>query len=90
MYDMHLSLCIDIIGNYVHSIYSSFTKNIKLFIHIMFFFVCLFVYVLKYSLTQTCSESRVEALQIFFFFPSDGVFDSLRFAKVWFDWELGM
>ena len=52
MYCTYLKSCIVIIWNYLHTIYSSFAENIKLFMHITV--LCrLLVYVLKYSLPET-------------------------------------
>ena len=58
-----------ITGNYVHSIYSSFTGNSKLFYMLHLFYLCTEILAVsslfKCLIAIKCSESRVETLQIF-------------------------
>ena len=69
MYGMYLSLCMVIIGNDVHSIYSYFSGKHKFILHITGFFNIYIEILADSNLYKClkaikCSESRVETLQI--------------------------
>ena len=73
MHGMYISLCMVIIRNYVHGVYSSFLENIKLLFKLRVVYIHIYIVILAGSNLSKClkaikcSKSRVGDTPDFFY-----------------------